>query len=99
MRLGTETFDSQKWAHADGQERGRMIYDFMHRNTPITNKHRSFIISQLGESTGYYDYDHFPAYYIGPKPPNSNAKAYLFAFTIDHKTDQVTGIYIEPPVK
>ena len=97
--LGTEPYDASRWAHASEQERGRMIYDFIRTNSPITNKDRSFIISQLGENTGYYDYDHFPAYYIGQKPPNSDAKAYLIVFLVDHKTERVTGIQIEPPIK
>jgi hypothetical protein len=97
--LGTEPFDASRWARAGEQERGTMIYDFIHTNTPITDKDRNFIIGQLGENTGYYDYDHFPAYYVGPKPINSNAKAYLVAFTVDHETERVTGVHIEPPIK
>ena len=98
-KLGTEAFNAQGWAHASEQERGTMIYDFIQMNSPITNKDRSFIISQLGENTGYYDYDHFPAYYIGPRPPDSNAKAYLIAFTINHKTNRVTSVHVEPPIR
>lgn len=79
--------------------RGKMIYNFIKTNEPITDKSRDFIISHLGESTGYHDYDSYPAYYVGPKPPDSEAEAYLVAFIIDHKTNKVRSIYIEPGIK
>ena len=79
--------------------RGSMIYDFFKRNSPIIGKSDVFIISQLGNSTGYHDYESNPAYYIGPKPPGSNAKAYLLAFIVDHNTRKITEIYIEPKIK
>ena len=97
--LGTEEFSREKWSKADEVARGRMIYSFIKSNEPITNKDRAFIISQLGENTGYHDYDSFPAYYVGPKPPNSEAKAYLVAFIIDHKTGKIKDIYVEPEIK
>lgn len=98
-RLGAEEFSSDKWSKADEIGRGKMIYDFITKNQPITSKDRGFVISQLGESTGYHDYDTYPAYYVGPKPPKSEAKAYLVAFIIDHDTGKIKDIYIEPEIK
>lgn len=97
--LGTDNFTRDRWAKSDEAARGKMIYDFIKRNDPITNKNRKFIVDQLGESTGYHDYDSYPAYYVGPKPLNSDAKAYLVAFVIDHITGNVTRIHIEPELK
>ncbi len=98
-KLGEQTFDSKVWLNANEAKRGAMIYDFIKKNTPITDKNREFIISQLGKSTGYYEYDHNLAYYIGSKPPNSNIKAYLIAFIIDHENNKVKDIYIHPEIK
>ena len=97
--LGNEKFSSDEWSKADEIGRGKMIYDFVTTNQPIVGKDKAFIVGQLGESTGYHDYDTYPAYYVGPKPPKSEAKAYLVAFIIDHETSKIKDIYIEPKIK
>jgi hypothetical protein len=99
-KLGTEEFNKEKWLISDEVARGRMIYDFIKKNKPIENKRKStFVFNQLGESTGYYNYDSYPAYYIGPQPPSSDSKAYLLAFIVDHKTKIIIDIYINPQIQ
>jgi len=95
-QFGEESFNRQKWLDGDEMVKGKMVYDFLKKNTPIKQQNGASIVAQLGEHTGYYLYDHFPAYYIGPKPPNSNAKAYLLAFVLDQETNQVKEIYLHP---
>jgi hypothetical protein len=97
--LGTKEFSSIIWMSADELERGKMIHDFLKKNSPITDKTRGFIIEQLGPNTGYHLYDSFPAYYVGPPPPNNHVKAYLIAFTIDHASEKITNIFIDPKIK
>ena len=94
--LGETSFDKNTWLVSNEQQRGEMFFDFLQSNSPITNKKAKFVFDSLGPSTGYYLYDHFPAYYIGPKPANNNAKAYLVAFEVDHDSGEIKDIYVHP---
>ena len=97
--LGTDRFDQQRWSTGDEIARGKMLYDFLVSNSPILGKDRDFIIEQLGPNTGYYLYDSFPAYYLGPKPKEGPAKAWLVAFVLNHETNKVREIYVHPDFK
>jgi hypothetical protein len=94
--FGNKEFDQKVWSFSNEYVRGTMIYDFLSRNSPITDRSFEFVLNNLGSSTGYYEYDLYPAYYIGPKPKEGDAKAYLIAFIIDHKSGQVRDIHIHP---
>jgi len=76
-----------------------MIYDFVTSNSPITDKNFDFILRNLGNSTGYYEYDMNPAYYIGSKPIETDARIYLIAFVIDHESGRVRDIRIRPELE
>lgn len=97
--FGTEKFDHDLWSKSNEYTRGTMIYDFVSKNALVTDASRKFIVESLGNSTGYYEYDLNPAYYIGPKPKGSEARAYMIAFIIDHKSGKVRDIYIHPELE
>ena len=95
-KLGTNTFDQHLWKISDDYVRGTMIYDFLKANYPITNKSRSFIISQLGNSTGYFEYDINPAYYIGGSQKERSPDSHMIVFIIDSDTKKVSDILVNP---
>jgi hypothetical protein len=76
-----------------------MIYDFLQKNAPITNKDRNFIIRHLGESTGYFEYDINPAYYVGDSFKDGKDKTQLIAFIIDRETGKVSDIMVYPEIE
>lgn len=98
-KLGTDTFDANIWAISNAHVRGRMIYDFLQINAPITNKDRNFIIRHLGESTGYFEYDINPAYYVGYSSQDGKDKTQLIAFIIDRETEKVSDIMVYPEIE
>ena len=98
-KLGTDTFDSNVWSISNAHVRGRMIYDFLQKNAPITNKDRNFIIRHLGESTGYFEYDINPAYYVGNASQGGKDKAQLIAFIIDLESGKVSDILMYPEIE
>jgi hypothetical protein len=98
-RFGTSEFDSYVWSISNEYIRGTMIYDFVTSNSPITDKNFDFILRNLGNSTGYYEYDMNPAYYIGSKPIETDARIYLIAFVIDHESGRVRDIRIRPELE
>ena len=98
-KLGNAEFNPDVWAISNEYVRGTMIHDFLIQNSPITDKDRSFIIHQLGNSTAYFEYDVNPAYYIGSSPKVGHLKAYLVAFIIDQKTGKVRDIQVYPELE
>ena len=98
-KLGNAEFNPDVWAISSEYVRGTMIHDFLEKNSPITNKDRSFIIHQLGNSTAYFEYDVNPAYYIGSSPKVGHLKAYLVAFIIDQQTGKVRDIQVYPELE
>ena len=98
-KLGNAEFNPDVWAISNEYVRGTMIHDFLKQNSPITDKDRSFIIHQLGNSTAYFEYDVNPAYYIGSSPKVGHLKAYLVAFIIDQKTGKVRDIQVYPELE
>lgn len=98
-KLGNAEFNPDVWAISNEYVRGTMIHDFLKQNSPITDKDRSFIIHQLGNSTAYFEYDVNPAYYIGSSPKVGRLKAYLVAFIIDQQTGRVRDIQVYPELE
>lgn len=98
-KLGNAEFNPDVWAISNEYVRGTMIHDFLKKNSPITDKDRSFIIHQLGNSTAYFEYDVNPAYYIGSSPKVGHLKAHLVAFIIDQKTGKVRDIQVYPELE
>lgn|SRR5690554_604930 len=98
-KLGEKDFNKVQWQESDAVERGKMLYSYLKQREPISNLTRAQIEEELGPATGYYDYDEFPAYYVGPKPDGVKQPAYLVAFITDHQTGKVKGIHIEPSLK
>ena len=97
--LGSEEFTIDKWAQASQPERAKMLYSFLSNNT-IQGMSGTELQSYLGSSTGYYEYDEYPAYIIGPDTiEGSHGKGYLLAFPIDRDTGKVKRFVIDPPVK
>ena len=94
--FGSAKFNAHLWAASNEYVRGTMIYDFVSSNAPITDRSREFIVSALGGNTGYHEYGYYPAYYVGPEPPEGNARAYLVAFIIDPESGNVCDIHIHP---
>lgn len=98
-KFGKAEFYPNVWAISNDYVRGTMIHDFLKKNSPITDKDRSFIIHQLGNSTAYFEYDVNPAYYIGSSPKVGQLKAYLVAFIIDQETGKVCDIQVYPELE
>lgn len=97
--LGNDEFTKEKWNAASQVERGRMVASFL-KGHDITNMTTQELRSLLGESTAYYEYDEFPAYFIDPENMESdNGSGYLLAFPIDRKTGKIRKYIIEPPIK
>lgn len=54
----------------------------------------------LGGNTGYYDYDHYPAYIVGPRNVRSEyGNGYLLVFVTDHSNGQVLDIRFIPEIR
>jgi len=98
-KLGNAEFNPNVWAISNEYVRGTMIHDFLKKNSSITEKDRSFIIQQLGNSTAYFEYDVNPAYYIGNSLKVGHLKAYLVAFIIDQQTGKVRDIQVYPELE
>jgi hypothetical protein len=95
-KFGTDRFEKESWKNGNPVVRGKMIYDYLNYRRPLTLMTRNEIVNDLGESTGYYMYDTFPAYAIGEKPLNSHQNTSVIAFIVDHDTGKVKDIHIEP---
>lgn len=91
-RFGTAAFDKGLWNKGSENERARMLYSFLNDNSPINRLSASFIIDELGDSTGYYLYDSFPAYRLS----SDNSEPFTVAFVIDHQSGLVKSINLEP---
>lgn len=94
--LGTQKFSKQGWKIANQQERGMMLYSFIktHDVKSMTSKD---IVTLLGESTAYYQFDDFPAYLVGPENVQSEAgSGYLLAFPVSRSTGLVQRYVLQP---
>lgn len=93
--LGTKEFTKQKWSQSSQEKRGQLIYSFFYINKKKILSAQD-IFNILGPSTAYYDHDHYPAYFIGPKNIESiHGEGYLLAFSID-AAGYINGIIFEP---
>lgn len=97
--LGNDEFSKEKWSTASQRQRGKMVASFIDSHE-VTSMTASELRSLLGESTAYYEYDEFPAYFIGSKSTEEDDNnSYVFAFPIDRKTGRIRKYVIEPPIK
>lgn len=95
-KLGTDEFSQDAWRNATQEERGAMVYSFL-SNYDISKMMTHDLISLLGQSTAYYEYDEFPAYFIGPQTVESEyGKGYVLAFPINRKTGLISSFVIIP---
>lgn len=93
--LGKKEFTKQKWDESSQEERGKLVYSFLYKNKEKRLSGQD-IFNMLGPSTAYYDHDHYPAYFIGPKSIESiYGNGYLLAFLIDD-AGYINGIILDP---
>src|SRR5690554_4682646 len=95
-KLGAREFSNAQCLESGAVERGEMLYSYLKQREPNSSLTKAQVEEELGPATGYYEYDEFPAYYIGPKPDGVEQPAYLVAFIIRHQTGQVKGFHVEP---
>lgn len=94
--FGNESFTIQKWADANQEQRATLLFDFVNAND-IKHMTGQQIIEKLGKPTGYYDYDEYPAYFVGPKSITSKyGKGYLVAFVVNRDTQYVKNVVVIP---
>ena len=94
--LGTSEFTAEAWTNASQEERGKMVFSLLKKND-IKKMKVEEIISLLGNSTAYYEYDEFPAYLVGQKSIKSDyGNGYLLAFPFDRKTGLIRKYVIIP---
>lgn len=97
-KLGTREFTAQAWKAATQEERGQMIASFLakYKATELT---AAQVRSLLGPSTGYYDYDEYPAYLVGPATVRSEyGNGYLWVFRTDKDNGKVRQVILVPSV-
>ncbi|MFC5548642.1 hypothetical protein [Massilia aerilata] len=98
-KLGTREFTAQAWRGGTQEERGQMIASFLgkHVVTELTGKQ---VKDLLGPSTGYYDYDEYPAYLVGPGTVRTEyGSSYLWVFMTDKNSGKVREVILVPPVQ
>jgi len=94
-KLGTKNFEKKIWNDASNTEKATMIYSFVKTNKNLTT---TKVIEMLGKPTGYYDYDSYPAYFIGDKSVKSDyGVGYLIAF-VPNNDNKIIDIIIIPKV-
>lgn len=98
IALGTNEYSKDAWAKANQEERATMVYSFL-KNHNITTMTYDDMVNLLGKSTGYYNYDSFPAYLVGPKTVKSEyGQGYLLAFPTDDETGKIKGYRLIPDI-
>ena len=98
-KLGARDFTAQAWMAGTQEERGRMIASFLakYKVTELTGRQ---VKDLLGPSTGYYDYDEYPAYLVGPRTIKSEyGEGYLWVFITDKRSSKVRKVILVPPVQ
>lgn len=96
--FGTAPFSVEAWRQADQITRATMLHSFFETHD-VSTMTATQLKTLLGESTGYYDYDTYPAYFIGPPTVTSQyGKGYLLYFVTDHSSGNIKsyGIIPEP---
>ncbi len=75
-----------------------MVYSFIAQHD-ITVMAYDDVVNLLGKPTAYYNYDEYPAYFVGPKNIESEyGKGYVLAFPTDRKTNKVRRYIIVPQI-
>jgi hypothetical protein len=89
-KLGAREFTTLAWTSGTQEVRGQMVASFLgkHKAGELTGKQ---VRTLLGPSTGYYDYDAYPAYLVG--------NGYLWVFITDKDNDKVRKVILLPPVQ
>jgi hypothetical protein len=96
QKLGTVEFSKETWAMASQEARGAMVYSLSESYT-FNEMSKDQILALLGESTAYYEYDEFPAYFVGSKSIESEyGNGYLLAFPLDRETGLIREVVIIP---
>lgn len=94
--LGTSEFTTEAWTNASQEERGKMVFSFLKKHD-VKKMRVEEIKSLLGNSTAYYEYDEFPAYFVGPKSIKSDyGDGYLLAFPFDRKSGVIRKYILIP---
>lgn len=97
--LGSKEFTVDGWAAGTQEQRGEMVASFLakHKPTTLTSKE---LIELLGLPTGYYEYDEYPAYFVGPASIESEyGKGYLLAFVTNKNSGKVVKVILIPKVR
>lgn len=98
-KLGQREFTVQAWKAGTQEERGQMIASFLARYKPADLSAKE-VGGLLGPSTGYYDYDEYPAYLVGPRAVKSDyGDGYLWVFITDKRHGKVQKVLLMPPVR
>ncbi len=98
-RLGSKEFSKATWSAATQDARGEMVASML-AQTDFKTLNSAQIKELLGKATGYFEYDEYPAYFVGPSTVESKyGKGYLLAFITDKATGKVTEIKILPEPK
>jgi len=98
-KLGQREFTVQAWKVGTQEERGQMIASFLARYKPADLSAKE-VRGLLGPSTGYYDYDEYPAYLVGPRAVKSDyGDGYLWVFITDKRHGKVQKVLLMPPVR
>ena len=98
-KLGNQEFSTEAWLNSNQEDRGKMVNSFLQMYN-VQEMNTQEIYDLLGDSTAYYEYDEFPAYFVGPKSVESvYGKGYVLAFPIDRKTGKIRKFVIEPHIE
>ncbi len=98
-KLGSDKFTPETWLNSDQEKRGKMVESFF-QQYDVQGKSTQELYRLLGESTAYYEYDEFPAYFIGPTSVESIfGEGYVLAFPIDRKSGKIRKFVIEPKIE
>lgn len=96
--LGSKEFSTEGWARATQELRGEMVASLLEKHRP-TSLSAKEVIRLLGPPTGYYEYDEYPAYFVGPKSVQSKyGSGYVLAFVTDKGTGRVIKVLLLPEV-
>lgn len=97
--LGSKEFIKDAWTTSTQEQRGEMVASFLKKNNP-TSLTANDVKNLLGPSTGYYQYDEYPAYLVGPTSVESEyGKGYLLAFVTDKNTGKILKVVFVPEVR
>lgn len=98
-KLGVRDFTVQAWTAGTQEQRAQMIASFLakYKATDLTGKQ---VRTLLGPSTGYYDYDEYPAYLVGPAAVKSGyGNGYLWVFITNKSNGRVDRVILVPTVR